>query len=367
MSAPVTVRAAVLRDPGSPVSIEEISLAEPRSDQVRVQITATGVCHSDLSLANGTMPYPTPVVLGHEAAGVVVSAGSDVTHVRAGDRVLLAWNPACRNCFYCDRAEPYLCENAIRDFLKAPYAVDSSGERLNCGFGVASFATETLVSGRSVVPLPDNVSDEVAAVIGCAVATGVGAVLNTAQVVAGATVAVIGCGPVGLCVIQGAQIAGASQIIAADLSDERLSLARSFGAISTVDASAVVEQIKELTGGRGADYVFEVVGRSSTVRAAYESTRRGGTTVVVGLGSPDDVASFSSFEIVFDAKQLVGCFYGSTDPQRDYPRLIEMYADGQLDLDRLITRRISLDEVGDAFAAMERGEGARSVILPTAP
>ena len=366
MSAPVTVRAAVLREPGLPVSIEEISLADPRSDQVRVRITATGVCHSDLSLANGTMPYPTPVVLGHEAAGVVVETGADVKNVRAGDRVLLAWNPACRNCFFCDRGEPFLCENAIRDFLKAPYAVDGAGERLNCGFGVASFATETLVSERSVVPLPDHVSDEVAAVIGCAVATGVGAALNTAQVQPGSTVAVIGCGPVGMCVIQGARIAGAERIIAADLSAERLSFARSFGATETVDASgAVVDEIKHLTGGRGADYVFEVVGRSATVRAAYEATRRGGTTVVVGLGSPTDTAAFSSFEIVFDAKQLVGCFYGSTDPLRDYPRLIEMYADGRLDLDRLITGRISLDEVGDAFTAMEQGVGARSVILPS--
>ena len=355
----------MLREPGSGISVEEIELVSPGPRQVRVRVDACGVCHSDLSVINGAMPYPMPVVLGHEAAGTVLEVGSEVTSASPGDRVLLCWNPACGTCFYCTRGESYLCENALFAIAESPYASTSDGLRLNCGLGTGAFSEETVVSAGCVVPLPAGIPFEVAALVGCAVTTGVGAVLNTGRVSSGASVFVLGCGGVGLSVVQGARVAGAAQIVVADLSAERLALAQKLGATDVVDSSDdVVKQVRALTEGRGADYSFEVVGRAATIETAYRATRRGGTTVIVGAGSPSESASFTPFDLFFQARHLVGCVYGSAEPQRDFPKILQMYADGLLDLDALVTSRIGLDDIPDAFAAMERGEGARSVITP---
>jgi S-(hydroxymethyl)glutathione dehydrogenase/alcohol dehydrogenase len=306
---------------------------------------------------------PLPAVPGHEGAGVVVEVGRDVTSVRPGDHVILNWTPACGACFFCNRGERYLCERAADDALKAPYAT-LGGERVNPVLGSGAFAEETLVLERAVVPIPDDVPFEIAALVGCAVTTGVGAVLNTARVHEGATVVVLGCGGVGLSIVQGARLAGAERIVAVDLTEAKRALARDLGATDVLDGNDDVETaVKDLTGGHGADYAFEAIGRATTIRTAYRSVRRGGTVVVVGAGRHDDKVSFSALELFFQARTIVGCVYGSADVARDFPRLLAHYRAGDLDLDRLITDRITLDQVNDALAAMEAGEGARSVVL----
>src|SRR3954463_3120591 len=233
----MSVRAAVLHELGKPLDIEELDLVETGADQVRVRIAASGVCHSDLSVGRGRLPHPTPVVLGHEGAGVVTEVGSDVTRVKGGDHVVLDWIPACGSCAFCQRGEIHLCENAVVATFASPYA-SFRGEALYRGLGTATFATETLTLEKAVVPIDRDIPLEIGALVGCAVTTGVGAVLNTAKVTAGSTVAVIGCGGVGLSVIMGAKYAGAERIIAIDLSEERRGIAQSLGATDVVDGAA---------------------------------------------------------------------------------------------------------------------------------
>jgi S-(hydroxymethyl)glutathione dehydrogenase/alcohol dehydrogenase len=356
-------RAAVLRDTDTPLDVVDVTLDPTGADQVRVRLAATGVCHSDLSIARGALRHPLPAVPGHEGAGVVTEVGSAVTRVKPGDHVILNWTPACGGCFFCARGEPWLCDRAATDALKAPYAT-LDGERLAPVLGAAAFAEETLVLERAVVRIPEDVPFEVAALVGCAVTTGFGAAVNTAQVQPGDSVVVIGCGGVGLSVIQGARWAGAERIVAVDVTADKLALAREVGATDTVDGNDDVEAaVRDLTGGRGADHTFEAIGRSATIRTAYRCARRGGNVVVVGAGRHDDPVSFSALELFFQARSIVGCVYGSADVARDFPRILALYADGSLDLDRLITRRITLDQVNDALDAMAAGEGARSVIV----
>jgi S-(hydroxymethyl)glutathione dehydrogenase/alcohol dehydrogenase len=356
-------RAAVLRDTAAPLDLVDVDLDPTGPDQVRVRLAATGVCHSDLSIVRGGLRHPLPAVPGHEGAGVVTEVGSAVTSVKPGDHVILNWTPACGACFFCARAEPWLCERAATDALAAPYAT-LGGERVHPVLGAGAFAEETLVLERAVVPIPRDVPFEVAALVGCAVTTGFGAVVNTARVQRGDTVVVIGCGGVGLSIVQGARYAGASRIVAVDLGEAKRDLARDLGATDVVDGNGDFEAaVRELTEGRGADHAFEAIGRAATIRTAYRVTRRGGTVVVVGAGRHDDKVSFSALELFFQARSLVGCVYGSADPARDFPRILALYASGDLDLDRLITKRIGLDGVNDALAAMEAGEGARTVVV----
>ncbi|MHB8341375.1 MAG: Zn-dependent alcohol dehydrogenase [Mycobacteriales bacterium] len=356
------VRAAVLREYGAPLVIEEITLAPTGPDQVRVRIEASGVCHSDLSIATGALPHPLPVVLGHEGAGVVLEVGADVTHVRPGDHVVLAWTPACGACWFCERGERWLCERAIPDMLTSAYS--SPDEHIYPALGAATFATETLVLGRAAVPVDPALPFEVAALVGCAVTTGVGAVLNTAEVVPGSSVMVLGCGGVGLSVVMGARLAGATTIIAVDLDAAKLDLAGELGATDAVLATEdVVAAVRERTGGRGADYTFEVIGRSDTIGMAWRCARRGGRVTVVGAGRFDDPVSLPAFELFHSAKVLQGCQYGSSVPERDFPRFLDLYRGGQLPLDRLVDARIGLDEVNGALSRMAAGKGARSVIV----
>jgi S-(hydroxymethyl)glutathione dehydrogenase/alcohol dehydrogenase len=357
------MRAAVLHEVGRPLEILDLDLAPLADHQVRVRVVASGVCHSDLSVMNGSMPQPTPCVPGHEGAGIVEAIGAAVTRVRPGDHVVLSWLPPCRKCFYCLGGQPYLCEEGIAAMYAGPYAtVGNVG--IWRGLGTATFAELAQVPERSVVRIDASIPLEIAALVGCAVTTGVGAVFHTARVEPGTTVAVVGCGGVGLSAIQGARLAGASRIIAADLRANRLALASQMGATDVVDASAgdPVAAVRGLTGGRGVDHAFEVVGRSDTIRLSFAMTRRGGTTTLVGAGRLDDEVRFNAMELFADAKRVLGCLYGSSDPDRDFPLLLEHHRAGRLELDRLVTRRISLDEVNDAFAAMEAGEGARTVI-----
>jgi S-(hydroxymethyl)glutathione dehydrogenase/alcohol dehydrogenase len=357
-----TVRAAVLHEYGKPLDIEEIDLAPTPPGHVRVQIAASGLCHSDLSVMQGKFPFPVPAVLGHEGAGVVMEVGDGVTRVRPGDHVVLNWNPGCGDCALCRLGETHLCVNAALWTFGSPYG-SVRGEPVFRGLGTATFATETLTVEGAVVPIDEQIPLDVAALVGCAITTGVGAVVNTAKVRAGSTVAVVGCGGVGLSVVMGARYAGAERIIAIDLSAERRAIARSLGATDEVDGADGVQAVLDLTDGLGVDYAFEVVGVPLTMQLAWGITRRGGTTVAVGAGSADESTSFSMFDLFFQSRTLIGCVYGSADPDRDFPRFLGMWRDGQLPIDRLVTERITLDQINDGFEAMQAGEGARSVII----
>ncbi|MHB8328675.1 MAG: Zn-dependent alcohol dehydrogenase [Acidimicrobiales bacterium] len=359
----MSVRAAVVHAVGEPFVVEEIELARPGPHDVRVRMAASGVCHSDLSVQNGSIPFMFPTVLGHEGAGVVAEVGAAVTRVTPGDHVVLTWMPPCRRCFWCLAGQAMLCANGLTEALGGAYAT-VGGRPLVRGLGTATFAEETLVPEGEVVPIDRSVPLDLAALVGCALSTGVGAVWHTARVRPGSSVAVVGCGGVGLSVIQGARLAGATTIVAVDPVPAKLEMAKAMGATTTLDAGGdVVAGVRDATGGRGADYCFEVVGRGETIRSAFASARRGGTVVLVGAGSPAEQVAFNAMELFVDAKTLVGCVYGSTDPDRDFPVLVELVRSGAIDAAGLVTRRIALDEVNDAFRSMEAGTVARSVIV----
>jgi S-(hydroxymethyl)glutathione dehydrogenase/alcohol dehydrogenase len=362
-AAAVIVRAAVLRDVGAPLCVEEITLGQPGPGQVRVRMVASGVCHSDLSLARGILPQRVPAVLGHEGTGRVVAVGEGVTTPQVGDAVLLNWAPPCRQCWWCRHGEPFLCEHA-GDASAEPYALLDGGTPLYAGLGVAAFASETVVAQSACIPLPGDLDLEEAALIGCALLTGVGAVMHAAAVQPGESVAVIGLGGVGLCAVQGARLAGAAPIVAVDTSAERAHLALRLGATDVVEPGADAgKHIRALTGGRGVDHAIECVGRAETIRTAWSVTRRGGHATVVGLGARTDMVSFNALEVAHFARTLRGSMYGNSDPAADVPGLLEHVRAGRLDLGALVTGRITLDDVEPAFADLNAGRGARSLIV----
>ena len=357
------VRAALLPALGAPLELTEIELPEPGPGRVRVKLAAAGVCHSDLSMTTGVLRAATPVVLGHEGAGTVVSVGEGVSTVRPGDRVVLNWAPACGHCHLCGLGEPWLCENQYAASVET-YASLADGTELYPGLGVAAFAEETVVSERALIPLPEGVPLTSAALLGCAVLTGYGAVHNAAKVRAGESVVVYGLGGVGLAVLQSARIAGASPSIAVDVTPEKEELARRHGATDFLVADEqTAKAVRKLTGGHGADHAFECVGRGSTIRAAWSATRRGGRTTVVGIGGKEDMVSFSALEVFHFARTLTACVYGNSDPVRDLPVLAEHVRAGRLDLESLITDRITLDEIPAAFERMAAGRGGRSLVI----
>ncbi|MFD9213006.1 MULTISPECIES: Zn-dependent alcohol dehydrogenase [unclassified Streptomyces] len=357
------VRAAVLPAVGSPLEITGIELPEPGPGRVRVRLAAAGVCHSDLSLSNGTMQVPVPAVLGHEGAGTVVSVGEGVTHVAPGDAVVLNWAPSCGRCHHCSIGEVWLCAGALRG-AGAVHAVTEDGTALHPGLNVAAFAEETVVAANCVLPLPEGVPLTDAALLGCAVLTGYGAVHHSARVREGESVVVLGVGGVGLATIQSARIAGASKIIAVDVSPAKEGLALAAGATDFVVASdGTAREIRGLTGGQGADVAVECVGRAVTIRAAWDSTRRGGRTTVVGIGGKDQQVTFHALELFHWGRTLSGCVYGNSDPARDVPVLAEHIRAGRLDLSTLITERIGLDGIPAAFENMLAGKGGRALVV----
>ncbi|MEU1626581.1 zinc-binding dehydrogenase [Streptomyces sp. NPDC020096] len=358
------VRAAVLPAVGAPLEIAEVNLPDPGPGQVRVRLAAAGVCHSDLSLANGTLRQPVPAVLGHEGAGTVTAVGEDVTAVAPGDRVVLNWAPSCGGCHFCGLGEPWLCVNAAAGAAD-PYAERASdGAELYPGLGTAVFAEETVVAAGAVLPLPDGVPLTEAALLGCAVLTGYGAVHHATRLRQGESVAVFGVGGVGLSVLQSARIAGAAAVIAVDVSPEKEELARAAGATDFVLASdETAKRIRKLTGGHGADAAIECVGRADTIRTAWSSTRRGGRTTVVGIGGKEQQVTFSALEIFHFARTLTGCVYGNSDPAKDLPVLAEHVRAGRLDLGAMVTDRIGLDAIPSAFDAMLAGRGGRALVV----
>ncbi|MFE0384147.1 Zn-dependent alcohol dehydrogenase [Streptomyces bungoensis] len=359
----MAVRAAVLPAIGAPLEITGVELPDPGPGQVRVRLAAAGVCHSDLSLSNGTMRVPAPAVLGHEGAGTVVSVGEGVTHVSPGDGVVLNWAPSCGSCHACTLGEVWLCANALNG-AAAVYARTTGGTDLHPGLNVAAFAEETVVAASCVLPLPEGIPLVDAALLGCAVLTGYGAVHHAARVQPGETVAVFGAGGVGLATLQSARVAGASRIIAVDVSPAKEELARAAGATDYVLASdSTSREIRALTGKQGVDVAVECAGRAVSIRAAWDSTRRGGRTTVVGIGGKDQEVTFNALEIFHWGRTLSGCVYGNTDPARDLPVLAEHVRAGRLDLSALVTERITLEGIPAAFDAMLAGKGGRALVV----
>ncbi|WP_217170816.1 Zn-dependent alcohol dehydrogenase [Streptomyces sp. AC512_CC834] len=364
MAVRTAVRAAVVPAVGAPLEITGIELPEPGPGQVRVKLTAAGVCHSDLSLSNGTMRVPLPAVLGHEGAGTVVAVGEDVTHVAPGADVVLNWAPSCGACHACSLGEVWLCANALSGAANVHARRADDGTDLHPGLNVAAFAEETVVNADCVLPVPDGIPLTDAALLGCAVLTGYGAVHHSAKVREGETVAVFGVGGVGLATLQAARIAGASKIVAVDVSPEKEELARAAGATDYLLASdTTAREIRALTGKQGVDVAVECVGRAVTIRTAWESTRRGGRTTVVGIGGKDQQVTFNALEIFHWGRTLTGCVYGNADPARDLPVLAEHVRAGRLDLGALVTERIALDGIPAAFENMLAGKGGRALVV----
>ncbi|AJP01298.1 alcohol dehydrogenase [Streptomyces cyaneogriseus subsp. noncyanogenus] len=360
----MAVRAAVVPAPGSPLEITAIDLPEPGPGRVRVRLAAAGVCHSDLSLSNGTMRVPLPAVLGHEGAGTVVAVGEGVTHVSPGDGVVLNWAPSCGTCHPCSLGEVWLCADALAGAADVHARRADDGTDLHPGLNVAAFAEETVVRASCVLPAPDGVPLTDAALLGCAVLTGYGAVHHSAKVRPGETVAVFGVGGVGLSTVQAARIAGASKIVAVDVSPQKEELARAAGATDYVVASdTTAREIRALTGKQGVDVAVECVGRAAAIRTAWESTRRGGRTTVVGIGGKDQQVTFNALEIFHWGRTLSGCVYGNSDPVRDLPVLAEHVRAGRLDLGALVTERIALDGIPAAFENMLAGKGGRALVV----
>lgn len=357
------MRAAVLHEVGNEtVDVrEDVAITDPGPLDVVVQIHATGVCHSDLSALNGTIPQPCPAVLGHEGAGEVLAVGANVPNVKAGDHVIVAWIPPCGGCRYCLNGQAQLCQ-AI-NFTIGFNPRFRMGETPVFGFaGTGTFAEQVTLPYQSVVPIPSDVPYEVASLIGCGVMTGVGAAINSAKVRPGSSVVVFGCGGVGINVIQGARLAGAAEIVAVDLVESKHEDALRFGATHAVKPDDLSAVSAELTGGEGFDYAFEAIGLPQTIRASYDAVRRGGTAVVVGVGRAEQMIEFSAFELFFSEKTLKGTLYGSSDVRVDFDRIIRLWRAGRLDLEGLVSRRLDISEINDAFDAMKRGEVIRQVI-----
>jgi S-(hydroxymethyl)glutathione dehydrogenase/alcohol dehydrogenase len=366
------IKAAILWERGKPLTIEDAELDAPGAGEVLVEVKAAGVCHSDLHPARDDWPMRTPLVLGHEGAGVVREVGHGVTRVRPGDRVVLCWAPACGVCRYCLEERATLCERldrtTYRNRLPSGAArLHARGQDLHPFLGTACFAEYTVVAEEGVVPIPasrDGLSFAALSTVGCAVVTGVGAVLSAARVTAGATMAVVGAGGVGLNVIQGGRIAEAGRIIAIDRRSAPLEVARTFGATDTLEAPSKVEEaVRELTAGRGADFVFDTVGTPETLADSLAAARKGGTVVLTGLSRIDAVGSLRMFSFVMQEKRLIGSAYGSGRPTEDIVRLIDLYAEGRLKLDELVGRTYPLELINDALGALAAAEGARGVIL----
>jgi len=345
------------------LSIEDVTPLDPGPSDVVVRMGASGVCHSDLSAANGTIPTPPPCILGHEGTGIVEWVGSEVTRVGVGDHVVASFVPACGNCFWCLHGQSNLCALGGEVF-GTPKATLADGATAISMTGLGTFADQMTCHQASVVRIDTDLPDAQLALIGCGVTTGVGAALNTARVTPGSTVAVIGCGGVGQAVIQGARIAGAGRIFAIDPVELKRKTAESFGATDLVDPGAgdAVGQVLERTGGLGADYTFEVIGLPETVVQAYTMARRGGTAVVVGMPRWDSEVTLPGFPLFFDEKKLLGCVYGSAQVRADFQRFVDLVETGRLDLGAMVSAEIGLDDVNDAFRAMESGEVIRSVI-----
>jgi alcohol dehydrogenase len=372
------MKAAVLQEMGrarpyiesKPLVIEEVKLEPPGVGEVLLQIKATGLCHSDLSVINGDRPRPVPMVLGHEAAGEVVECGEGVSDLRPGDQVVLAFVPSCGSCVPCMEGRPGLCEPAARanlagTLLSGAKRLLRGSEPLYHHLGVSAFAEYAVISRRSAVKVDRTLPAHEAALFGCAVMTGVGAVVNTAKVPAGSTVAVVGLGGVGLCALLAANLVGAADIVAVDTNPAKLAVAAQLGATKTVlVGSDTVTEIRDLTKG-GVDFAFEMASSVPALKLAYDVTHRGGTTVTASLPHPTLTLSIPPAQLVADERTLKGSYVGSCVPARDIPRYISLYQQGKLPINKLLSEIVSLDELNEAFDRLAEGKSIRQVMEVT--
>jgi S-(hydroxymethyl)glutathione dehydrogenase/alcohol dehydrogenase len=359
------VRAAVLYEFDAPLVVEELELDPPKAGEVLVRMAASGVCHSDLHVVKGIHPTDLPVVLGHEGAGIVEEVGPEVRGLSPGDHVLLSWLPYCGHCAQCVRGRLNRCENVAwydATLEDGTCRFHRNGQRIH-HYNTSSFAERSVVPAQTAVRVDPDLPLSELALMGCAVMTGVGAVLNTARVRPGDTVAVVGCGGVGLNAVQGARIAGASRIVAVDVVRSKLDLALELGATDAVDAGEgdPVEAVRDLVPG-GVDHAFEALGRPETIETTLGLTGRGGQSVLIGMAPPDARVPLDALTVTLEERCVRGSWYGSCVPLRDFPLLVDLYRDGRLRLDPMIVR-CGLDDVNEAFSRMEAGETARSVIV----
>jgi S-(hydroxymethyl)glutathione dehydrogenase/alcohol dehydrogenase len=362
------MRAAVLYEPNTPFRIEELELVRPREGEVEVRVNACGVCRSDHHFVDGSLASKMPIVLGHEAAGVVESVGPGVTSLRPGQRVILGVRRHCGTCEHCVSGREQLCNTlsgrsgGLPDGT-VPYK--RNGTPVYQMVNIGGFGERTVLPAAAAIPIPDEIPTNVAALIGCGVTTGVGAALVTAKVQPGASVAVIGTGGVGISVIQGARVAGASRIIAVDLLPRRLELAQDFGATHAVNAAdeEAVAAVRRLTGGHGADYTFDAIGGAATIQQAFEMARPGGTVTLVGIAPDRDVLTLPARAMVGPERTIKGCRMGGAGAPKLVALLTALYLAGQLRLDDMVSKTYPLDEINEAFHALERGENARGVIV----
>jgi len=371
------VRAAVLETMNAahpyaqsrPLRIEEVELEPPGQDEVLIKVAAAGLCHSDLSVINGDRPRPMPMALGHEAAGVVQEVGPGVTDLRRGDHVVVVFVPSCGHCSPCAEGRPALCEpgaaaNGSGTLLSGQRRLRRAGQPLNHHLGCSVFAEYATLSRRSVVMIDPSVPLEHAALFGCAVLTGVGAVVNTAKVRAGSTVAVIGLGGVGLAAVIGAVAAGARQVIAVDLAVDKLAQAKALGATHVVEAGQpdALEQIRSISSG-GVEFALEFAGSVRALELAYRATRRGGTTVTAGLPPPAAMLSLPAVSLTAEERTLKGSYIGTCVPSRDIPRYLDLFQQGRLPVDRLLTGRLTLDQINEGFDRLHEGQAIRQVVV----
>jgi Zn-dependent alcohol dehydrogenase len=364
------MRAAVLHRPGTPLELEDVTLDDPQAGEVRVRLSAVGVCHSDYHYMVGDIPCPLPIVLGHEGTGEVVAVGSGVTRVAPGDSVVLTWRPRCGQCRFCSSGRPALCQSGRRavqsgGLLDGTTRLHLDGAPLRHFLGASCLAEECVVAEQSIVAIPSTVPPRIAAILGCAVITGVGAVLNVLQNPAGSSVLVLGAGGVGLSCVMGAKLVGADPIIVADVEANKLALAAELGATHCLDASqdSVVEAVNAICDG-GVDWALEAIGLSQTVEQAIACVRTGGTAVAMGLAKPETTFSVRSNALVQGEKQIRGSLYGSANLPVDVPRILHLYESGRLPLDKLLGRSYPLEGVNDAYGDLVAGAVGRSIILP---
>jgi S-(hydroxymethyl)glutathione dehydrogenase / alcohol dehydrogenase len=362
-------KAAILFKVGEKLDIREVDVEAPHAGEVLIKMAVGGVCHSDLHVMTGNLVAPLPAILGHEGSGIVADVGPGVTSLKPGDHVIPFLRLSCGFCEYCSGGRPALCPSGTQirmtgRLLDGTTRFKLAGEEIKYFAGVSAFSEYTVMPATGVIKIPDDFPLDMAALIGCGVITGVGAVFNAARVKPGSSVAVFGAGGVGINVIQGAAIAGAEKIIAVDLLESKLEFARPFGATHTINAKETkpVEAIRELTGGRGVDYAFEVIGLPQTIRQAYDSLSKRGMAVVVGLSPMTTEVSVPVMTLVYEERMLTGSVYGSSRPWTDLPMLINLYRAGKLKLDELLTRRYPFGQINEAYAALERGEVLRSIV-----
>jgi len=362
------MKAAVLYEANTPLKIVDLEQQGPQAGEVRVRVKAAGICHSDWHIMNGDWQLPLPMVLGHEAAGIVEEVGAGVANVKPGDHIIFSFRPQCGHCLYCSLGRSILCDGhkSVRwAMLDGSHRLTHKGQNINQMARIGTFSESVVCPSEMLVPIRKEMPWPQAALCGCCVPTGVGAVTSCARVEAGASVLVIGCGGVGLNVVQGARLAGAGMIVACDLLDSKLGYAKEFGATHTFNGKQdnIVERARELTQGRGVDYAFDAIGGEQTTLQILDAIRPGGVAVIVGMAAMAVRAPITPYAMALQEKTLKGTMYGSVRPPIDFPRLVDLYLDGRLKLDQLVSRTYTIEEINEGFTAMRTGQVARGVVV----